>query len=191
MAWYWSRPTKTAARRPCGVEKKLSMMVATAGTCVNVAKRTTAGNARSQPCTWMLRCACFRSIGARMSRPLIGSGRPCLSVLIGSEDAVRLRLGFVERGLGRLGAGQGRLQGIVERLGDALIVVRRQLGDGVLELVTRDHGCWESGHTFLHRGRLPGIGAGCDIAGGDAPVGRALGRGEEAGELECRRQLGL
>ena len=157
MARYWSRPMKAAGRRPCGVEKKLSMTVVTAGTCVKVASRTTAGSASSQPCTWMFSCGVRGAdhrgraapAGTRMPRPA------CLSVSDSGQDARRLGLRLVERGLGRLGAGQHRLQRVVERLGDALIVVGRQFGDGVLELVARDQRRREVGRRISSWPRSP------------------------------------
>jgi hypothetical protein len=53
MVRYWSNPMNAAGRLPCGVEKKLSMPVSTAGTWVKVASSTAAGSASSQPCRWM------------------------------------------------------------------------------------------------------------------------------------------
>ena len=54
------------------------------------------------------------------------------------EQALGLGLRVLHRLLGRLRAGERRLQAVVERLGDALVVVRRQLGHRVLQLVARD-----------------------------------------------------
>src|SRR5664279_3755294 len=111
---------KAAGRRPCGVEKKLSMTVETAGTCVKVASSTTAGSASSQPCTWIFNGGLVAAIaGLRRPERTLRTAR--ISVLIAGEDAGGFHLRLVERRLGRLGAGQDRLQGIVERLGNALV----------------------------------------------------------------------
>src|SRR5580704_11330395 len=59
--------------------------------------------------------------------------------LIGTQYAHRFRLRVFHRLLRRLGAGQRRLDAVVERLGDALIVVSRQFRDSIFELVAR-HG---------------------------------------------------
>src|SRR5438046_719706 len=73
------------------------------------------------------------------------------------QQSLRLSLRVLHRLIGRLGTGQCGLQAVVQRLGDALVVVRRELGDGVLELVARDRGRWKIGDVLLHRPRFLGI----------------------------------
>ena len=58
---------------------------------------------------------------------------------------------------GRLGAGERRLQAVVQRLGHALVVVRRQLGLGERKLVARHRGRREAGDVLLHHRRVEGI----------------------------------
>src|SRR5580692_13194336 len=118
------------------------MMVLTAGTCVKVASRATAGSASSQP--WM--CG-LRQRGIQYTLSTVMAGRvPAIhvfaakkdvdarhraghdevkSMLISRQYPHRFRLRRVERRLRLLRAGQHRLQRIVERLGDALVVVGR------------------------------------------------------------------
>src|SRR3569833_3621725 len=191
MDWYCVSPTKGGGFVPRGVANRLSTSVLIAGICVKVASRTTAGRASSQPCTWTFSLRVRRAVIGRNRRrkPSLPPASP--SLLIRRQGARGLGLRLVERGLRRLAVRQDRLQRVVQRLGDALVVVRRQFGDGVLELVARDQRRREVGDVFLHRRRLPGDGTCRDIAGRDAPVGGKFGRSQEAREFERRRLLGL
>ena len=65
------------------------------------------------------------------------------------QDALGLGLRVLHRLLRRLGAGQRRLQAVVERLGDALVLVRRELRHRELELVARDRGGGKSATYFF------------------------------------------
>ena len=66
------------------------------------------------------------------------------TLLVRPQQPLRLALRVLHRLLGRLGAGERRLQPVVQRLGHALVVVRRQLGLRVRQLVARDRGRRES-----------------------------------------------
>ena len=102
-----------------------------------------------------------------------------------SASALRV----LHRLLGRLGAGEGRLQAVVEGLGDALVLVRRQLGHGELQLIARHGRRRKVGGILLERRRLERVRAHGHVAGVDAPLGRPLGRGDPADELERRLLL--
>src|SRR5436853_7186426 len=63
-----------------------------------------------------------------------------ISMLIRREEARCLGLRGIQRALCGFAAGQDRLQRVVQRLGDALVVVGREFGHGLLELITGDRG---------------------------------------------------
>ncbi len=90
----------------------------------------------------------------------------------------------LHRLLRRLGAGKRRLQAVVERLGDALVVMGGKLGDRILQLVARHRRRRETLDVLLHHRRFPGVATHRHIAGVDAPLRRALGRGHPLGELD-------
>ena len=96
----------------------------------------------------------------------------------------------LHRLLGRFRAGKRGLQAVIERLGDALVLVRRQLRGGEFELVARDRRRRKVGEVLLHHVGVVGVGAYRHIAGVGAPLRGALGRGRPLDELERRLLLG-
>src|SRR3954463_10896564 len=126
------------------------MKVATAGQCVNSASKAIAGSTSSQP--WI--AAGRRLFKATPARPR-ASGDPepwkrknwipaCAGMSGGGaspirlQDPLRLDLRVLHRLLGRFRAGEGGLQAVIERLGDALVLVGGELRRRELELVARD-----------------------------------------------------
>src|SRR6266851_5639838 len=112
-----------AARSPFGVVNRLSQKVAMVGKWVNVASSTAAGSSSSQPWMWICQRRMVRNSPLRSLSP-VGRGR---TSPIGPQQPVRLALGVLHRLLRRLGAGERRLQIVVEGLGDTLIVVGGEL----------------------------------------------------------------
>src|SRR5215208_878136 len=126
-------------------------MLATAGQWVNTARQAMAGRSRSQP--WIV--AARRLFMGRTAPDRPGAFAPAgAASSIGPEDALGLGLRVVQRGSRLLRARQGRLQAVVEGLGDTLILVGRELRHRELQLVARNRGRREVGDVFLHVGRL-------------------------------------
>src|SRR6185503_9644617 len=87
-------------------------------------------------------------------------------------------------------AGERSLDRVVEGLAHAAGLEGGELGGGELELVARDRGRRELADVGLELRRLVRGGAHRDVAGGDRPVGGALGRGDPFNELERGLALG-
>ena len=123
---------------------------------------TAAGSNSSQPWMCAVRrsgiprappraiCGVTRQSWWRMGKSVDGfpppiHARPARSFvsLAGAKDASRLLLSVFHCFFGGLGAGEGRLDAIVKRFGDALIVVGRQFGNGIFELITRHRRGWK------------------------------------------------
>src|SRR5436190_21162265 len=123
-------PMKCAGRPFFGVDRKLSQTVASAGQRVKATSSVSAGSRSSQGMT-----GARIAFTPRRSSKLSAGGPSALEVL---EDAGRLALRIAHRVGRRLRAGQRRLQPVVERRRDALVVVGGELGDRVLQLVARN-----------------------------------------------------
>src|SRR4029077_162132 len=181
------------------------MKVATAGQCVNSASSAIAGSSRSQP--WIV--AVTREFMGSLLYPLVPAkagtqGQELDSRLRGNEreratnaplpvllqNPLRLGLSVLHGLLSGLGAGECRLDAVVERLGDALVLVGRELRHRGLELVARDRGGWEIRDVFLHRLRFVRVGAYRHIAGVDAPLCGAFWRRYPFDKLEGGGLLG-
>src|SRR3954468_23475129 len=122
------------------------MKVASAGQWVNSASSAMAGSSSSQP--WMLAL-----------RRLFTEETPCsMASPVRLQDSLRLGLGVLHGLLGRPGAGERRLQAVVQSLGDALVLVGGQFGNGELELIARDRCRREVGDVFLHSIGVIGVG---------------------------------
>src|SRR6478736_418744 len=88
------------------------------------------------------------------SRPaLVRAGTLTTSPITG-EDTLRFGLRILHRLLRRLGTGERRLQPVVESFGDPLVLVRRQLSHGKLQLVAGRRCRRKVGNVLLQGRRL-------------------------------------
>src|SRR5580698_4548284 len=80
------------------------------------------------------------------------------ALLVRAENPRSFGLGILHRLLRRLRSRERCLDAVVERLGHALVVVRRELGDRVLQLIACNRSDGEALHVLLHLRGLPRIG---------------------------------
>src|SRR5688500_14204730 len=120
--------------------------------------------------------------GDNRGRPREG-GDPFFS-LVRLEQPLRFALRGFQRLGGGLGAGARGLDRVVERFSYPAGLEGGTLGRGELELVARHRGGRELRDVALQLRRLVGGRAYRDVAGGDRPVGGALGGGDPLDELE-------
>lgn len=103
---------------------------------------------------------------------------------ISPQNAIGFFLGVFHRFFGRHLADDGGFQTVVEYRSHPLVLISRKFRRGVLQLIAGNQRRREIRCIRFHRRRLPGVGARCDITGGDGPFSGLLGRGNPFDEVQ-------